>query len=547
MLQSSPNWLITWGNTVLATFIIGLREGLEATLIVSIIAAFLRRNGKSLVPMAIGVAAAVLVSLAVGVSLNLVEKSLPQAAQEGMETVIGLVAVVFVTTMVVWMGSHAHELSHQLENDAEQALSTGSSRALVTMAFLAVLKEGFETAVFLLATFSASSSVGAAGLGAVLGVLAAAALGYGLYRGAVRVDLRRFFTITSGFLVLVAAGLVMSVLGTAHEAGWLNAGQQQTVDLSWLSPPGSVRGALFTGVLGIPPDPRLIQAIGWFGYLVPMCLYLYWPKKWRPQGRRAVHLRLALAAVLACLAVGLAVFVRPPQPSGPTGVHLVDASGADAGTLTLADGSAQITTAGATVSMPLSDSHAEAHTLAADAVVHRQSLDGDTQSLPTSITANQLAQLNGGRLPVGVSAQNDPGPFTATWTRTGSRELWTVHGQILDFQQSTNTTLSLSGGGLQTSRTLGVDSSRLASLGVTGSTGELKISPADAASAQSALSGYTSAAAEQQFWARLVPALLIAAALLIALLSWRTARREARGPVAVEARATSPSPQPERI
>lgn len=126
MLQSSPNWLITWGNTVLATFIIGLREGLEATLIVSIIAAFLRRNGKSLVPMAIGVAAAVLVSLAVGVSLNLVEKSLPQAAQEGMETVIGIVAVVFVTTMVLWMGRHAHELGAQLENDAQQALSSGS-------------------------------------------------------------------------------------------------------------------------------------------------------------------------------------------------------------------------------------------------------------------------------------------------------------------------------------------------------------------------------------------------------------------------------------
>lgn len=150
---------------MLATFIIGLREGLEAALIVGIIAAFLRRNGRSLTPMLLGVGAAIVLSIGVGVTLKLIEQSLPQAAQEGMEAVIGLVAVVFVTTMVVWMSGHARGLKGDLEASATAALSSGSSGAMVLMAFLAVLKEGFETAVFLLATFSASSNAALAAAG----------------------------------------------------------------------------------------------------------------------------------------------------------------------------------------------------------------------------------------------------------------------------------------------------------------------------------------------------------------------------------------------
>ncbi|MEZ5202481.1 MAG: FTR1 family protein [Micropruina glycogenica] len=156
---------------MLATFIIGLREGLEAALIVGIIAAFLRRNGRSLTPMLIGVGAAVLLSLAVGIGLKLVEQSLPQAAQEGMEAIIGVVAIVFVTGMILWMTTNARGLKRDLEAHATEALGEGTSRALVLMAFLAVLKEGFETSVFLLATFSASTNAGLAATGAALGIL----------------------------------------------------------------------------------------------------------------------------------------------------------------------------------------------------------------------------------------------------------------------------------------------------------------------------------------------------------------------------------------
>src|ERR1700761_899619 len=112
---------------MLATFVIGLREGLEAALIVGIIAAFLRNNGKSLTAMWIGVGLAVVLSILVGVGLDLVEQALPQAAQEGMESVIGAVAVFFVTSMIVWMNAHAGGMKRGLEVEAAEALSRGSA------------------------------------------------------------------------------------------------------------------------------------------------------------------------------------------------------------------------------------------------------------------------------------------------------------------------------------------------------------------------------------------------------------------------------------
>ncbi|MBV9830144.1 MAG: FTR1 family protein, partial [Marmoricola sp.] len=228
---------------MLPTFVIGLREGLEAALIVSIIATFLRRNGASLRGMWLGVAAGVALSLAVGVLLRVVEQSLPQRQQEGMETVIGLVAVCFVTGMILWMRTHARFMKRDLEQHASEALSDGTTTALVVMAFLAVLREGFETAVFLLATFQTATSAPSAIVGAVLGIAVSIGLGYGIYRGGVRLDMQRFFSVTGLFLVLVAAGLVLSAFRTAHEAGWVTVGQGTTVDLAWLAPPGSVQSA----------------------------------------------------------------------------------------------------------------------------------------------------------------------------------------------------------------------------------------------------------------------------------------------------------------
>jgi high-affinity iron transporter len=269
---------------LLPTFIIGLREGLDAALIVGIIAAFLGQQGQLRVlrQVWIGVGAAVAICLGVAIGLQLLSSALPQRQQEALETVVGVFAVLMVTYMIFFMRRHARHLKGNLESAAASALATGSSRALVVMAFLAVLREGFETAVFLLATFQASGDATTSWLGATAGIVLAAACGYGIYRGGVRINLSRFFRITGLVLVVIAAGLVMTAFRTASEAGWLTAGQAQAMDLSWLVRPGTATSALLTGVLGIQPYPVWIELIAWLGYLVPMAVIVAWPARRRP-------------------------------------------------------------------------------------------------------------------------------------------------------------------------------------------------------------------------------------------------------------------------
>jgi high-affinity iron transporter len=268
---------------VLPTFVIGLREGLEAALIVGIVAAFLGQQGRgdALRQVWLGVAAAVGICLLIGVALQLVSQNLPQRQQEGLETIVSVLAVGMVSYMVLWMRRHARGMKRELEGAAASALARGSTRALVLMAFLAVLREGFETAVFLLATFQASTNPLLAGGGALLGLLLAVVVGYGIYRGGVRLDLARFFRLTGLVLVLVAAGLVMTALHTAHEAGWLNAGQSRPFDLAWLVRPGTPIASLVTGVLGIQPFPTVIEIAGWLLYALPLALFVAWPQRRR--------------------------------------------------------------------------------------------------------------------------------------------------------------------------------------------------------------------------------------------------------------------------
>ena len=274
---------------MLPTFVIGLREGVEAALIVGIIAAFLRHEGRrdALRWMWVGVTCAVAICVTGGVTLELVSRDLPQRQQEMLETVVGAVAVAAVTFMIVWMRRNARGLKRALEGRASDALAQGSVIALVGMAFFAVIREGFETSVFLLAAFDSSSNPAAAGGGALLGVVLAVAIGYGIYRGGIRLNLTRFFRATGLVLVLVAAGLVATALHTAHEAGWLNSLQGQTVDLRWLVGPGTVRASLLTGLLGFQPRPVTAEAIGYLVYAIPVAIYVLWPSGLRLRRERA--------------------------------------------------------------------------------------------------------------------------------------------------------------------------------------------------------------------------------------------------------------------
>ena len=198
---------------------------------------------------------------------------------------IAVIAVAAVTYMIVWMRRHARGIKATLEGEAASALAAGSAMALVGMAFLAVLREGFETSVFLLAAFQDSTDTAAAGAGAVLGLIAAIAIGLGLYRGGVRINLTRFFRITGLVLVLVAAGLLASAVHTAHEAGWINGLQGQALDLTWLVKPGTVSGSLLTGMLGLQPTPTVIEVVAYVAYAVPMALYVLWPDQLRRRPR----------------------------------------------------------------------------------------------------------------------------------------------------------------------------------------------------------------------------------------------------------------------
>jgi high-affinity iron transporter len=271
---------------VIPTLVIGLREGVEASLIVGIIAAFLNHAGRrdALRQVWAGVGAAVVLCLAVGIALFVLSRELPQKAQEGLETVVGVFALVMVSFMIVWMTRHARSMKRELEGAARDALAAGSARALVVMAFLAVLREGFETAVFLIAVIQNSASAASATAGAVIGIVIAVGVGWGIYRGGVHLNLGRFFKITGIVLALVAAGLAMTAMHTAFEAGWLTAGQSTAADLTWLVRPGTVLSSLFTGVLGIQPKPTVSEAVAWFVYAIPAVAYVAWPRR-RPTRR----------------------------------------------------------------------------------------------------------------------------------------------------------------------------------------------------------------------------------------------------------------------
>ncbi len=291
---------------MLPTFVITLREGLEASLIVGIVAAFLVKEGRrdQLSRMWLGVGAAVTLCLVVAVALRLTEHALPQQEQEGLEAVIAVVAVGMVSYMIVWMSRHARDLKGALTGQASRALAAGSATAFVVMAFLAVMREGLETTVFLLAVFNDADDTVSAGGGAILGLLVALVIGYGIYRGGVRIDLRRFFKLTGVVLVLVAAGLASFAVHAAHEAGWWNALQAKPLDLSGLVQPGTVSASLLTGMFGLQPKPTTGEILAWLLVAIPLMAYVLMPERLRAATRSAHARQMAgVATTLMALVV----------------------------------------------------------------------------------------------------------------------------------------------------------------------------------------------------------------------------------------------------
>ncbi|MDK8874942.1 MULTISPECIES: iron uptake transporter permease EfeU [Paracoccus] len=264
---------------MLAPFLIMLREGLEAALIVGIIAGYLRQTGRRawLPAIWVGVFLAVAMSLFAGAAIQLISSGFPQKTQELFEAVIGLVAVAVLVGMVFWMRRAARSIKAELHSGIDEALAHrggAGTWALIGMVFLAVAREGLESVFFLLAIFQQSRD-GAAPIGALLGVIVAIGAGWGIYAGALRLDLRRFFRWTGVFILLVAAGLLAGSVRALHEAGLWNGLQDRVYDLSLTLPESGPLGTVLSGLLGYREAPTLGEALVWGVFLaVTLVLFL---------------------------------------------------------------------------------------------------------------------------------------------------------------------------------------------------------------------------------------------------------------------------------
>jgi high-affinity iron transporter len=268
---------------VLANYLIGLREGLEASLVVSILVAYLVKAGRAdrLRPVWAGVGLAVLVSLAFGALLTFTSRNLTFQAQEAFGGILSIVAVGFVTWMIFWMRRTARSLSKELRHRVDVALSMGAG-ALALTAFLAVGREGLETSLFIWSAVQSTGQGVQPVAGATLGLLTAVALGYLFYKGALRINLGTFFTWTGAALIVVAAGVLAYGVHDLQEAGLLPGLNSLAFDISGAVPADSWYGTLLRGTVNLTPQTTWLQAAAWLLYVVPVTYLFLRPAPARP-------------------------------------------------------------------------------------------------------------------------------------------------------------------------------------------------------------------------------------------------------------------------
>ncbi|GLV86070.1 iron transporter [Streptomyces lavendulae subsp. lavendulae] len=257
-------------------FLIGLREGLEASLVVCILVAYLVKTGhrRRLPPLWAGVGIAVALSLAFGALLQFGSSSLTFQAKEALGGTLSVLSVGLVTWMVFWMRRTARHLKSELQDKLDAALAIGTG-ALVITSFFAVGREGLETSLFIWTAVQATGDGVRPLIGALLGLATSVALGWLFYRGALKIDLARFFRWTGAMLVVVAAGVLAYGIHDLQEADILPGLHSLAFDISTTIAPDSWYGTLLKGVFNFQPDPTVLQAGVWGLYLVPvMALFL---------------------------------------------------------------------------------------------------------------------------------------------------------------------------------------------------------------------------------------------------------------------------------
>ena len=265
---------------MVSTFIIALREGLEASLIVGILVAYILKSDRlSLLPsLWSGVAGAVAVSLGLGYFLSRTSGGLSERAQAIFAGTTSLLAVALVTWMVFWMKRSARFLKSELHQKADTALSVGPI-ALAMTAFLAVIREGLETALFLYSNFKTVSDTRSSTLGLLLGLAVAISLGYLIFKSSINLNVGKFFRYTGVALIIVAAGVLLYGVHEFQELGWLPGDSALAWDLGAQIPDSSIAGAALGGTVGFDTTTSWLQLIVWVIYLCAVLIpYLSKPR-----------------------------------------------------------------------------------------------------------------------------------------------------------------------------------------------------------------------------------------------------------------------------
>jgi high-affinity iron transporter len=260
---------------MLAGFLLALREGIEAALIISIVLGMLKKmNRYDRAPVVwLGVAGAVILSVATAILLGVIGAEFEGAAEQAFEGFTMLFAAAILTWMIFWMQKQGRQIQKGLEADVRAALSGGQTVALFSVAFFAVLREGIELALFLTAVNFSAPVVGAEApilgwLGGILGLLAAAVIGWLLYESAIKLNLRRFFQFTSIVLIFFAAGLVGHAVGELNELGWVPPVIEHVYDLNHLVPETTLFGQFLKALFGYNANPSLTEMLAYVGYFV---------------------------------------------------------------------------------------------------------------------------------------------------------------------------------------------------------------------------------------------------------------------------------------
>lgn len=267
------------------TYLIGLREGLEASLVVGILVAYLVRTDRRehLGKVAIGVGAAVLLSLSIGALLTFTSREMSFTAQEAFGGIMSIIAVAFVTWMIFWMRATSHQLKGDLHHAVDNALAMGPL-ALVVASFVAVGREGIETALFVWPLTQADNGGSPSKLaGVLLGLLTAVVIGWLIYRRAIAFDLGKFFRYTGIGLVVVAAGVLAYGFHDLQEADYLPGLARTMFDVSETIPPTSWYGTLLKGIFNFSPQPTVLEFFVWLAYLVPVMALFLRPHRTAPR------------------------------------------------------------------------------------------------------------------------------------------------------------------------------------------------------------------------------------------------------------------------